>query len=150
MSAHPAVLTLASPLPQPPLAPQQQHIRKFHPAMMLGGVLLKKWTVYKLGSNYGWPLVYRRLLEQSQVHVPPEHRPAVRVALKKAFRSPTQVFVLARDSHVGAFLQQLIGDGAAALPRPVRGLVEFVVDSTVGSTFGGKVVKDIHKKNAKK
>jgi len=51
---------------------------------------------------------------------------------------------------VAAFLQQVTGEGAAMLPRPVRSLLEYVVDSTLGSSFGGKVAKDLDKRAAKK
>ena len=127
-----------------------QQVRAFHPAVLLGGLALKKWTLYKLGSNYGWPLVYRRLLEQNKLRVAAEHQGKVQQALAKAFRSPAQIFELARDSHVAAFLQQVTGEGAAMLPRPVRSLLEYVVDSTLGSSFGGKVAKDLDKRAAKK
>jgi hypothetical protein len=134
----------------PAMVPAAQQVRSFHPAVLLGGLALKKWTLYKLGSNYGWPLVYRRLLEQNKLRVAAEHQGKVQQALAKAFRSPAQIFELARDSHVAAFLQQVTGEGAAMLPRPVRSLLDYVVDSTLGSTFGGKVAKDLDKRVTKK
>ena len=114
--------------------------RHIHPGIWAGALLLKKWTVYKAASDYGWPRVHRRLLEQNRVHVPPEHQPAVRKAVGMLIRYPTQIFSTIRDTpHLGPFLRSAaegVSEGARALPQPVQSLLRAVLASTeTGKTF---------------
>eukprot|EP00937_MAST-01D_sp_MAST-1D-sp2_P007829 g7829.t1 len=120
--------------------------RNFHPIALLGGVLLKKWTVYKAASEYGWPRVYRRLLEKNREHVPPEHQAGVRMAVSAYIRTPTRVFGAVRDSpYVGALLQRLTADIASGasnnLPAPVVSLLKTVAQSTEA----GKTLSELKK-----
>ena len=116
------------------------HARNFHPVAFAGALLLKKWTVYKAGSEYGWPRVYRRLLEKNREIVPVEHQAAVKLAIGAALRSPTQIFAIVRESpDAGRFLHAVgtgVRSGAGALPEPVQALLSTVAKSTeVGKTF---------------
>ena len=116
------------------------HARNFHPVALAGALLLKKWTVYKAGSEYGWPRVYRRLLEKNREIVPAEHQADVKEAIAGVLRSPTQLFSIVRESpDAGRFLHAVatgVRSGARALPEPVQILLSTVVKSTeVGKTF---------------
>ena len=122
------------------LTPRCAPARNFHPVALAGALLLKKWTVYKAGSEYGWPRVYRRLLEKNREIVPTEHQADVKEAIAAALRSPTQIFNIVRESpDAGRFLHAVgtgVRTGARALPEPVQTLLSAVAKSTeVGKTF---------------
>lgn len=108
-----------------------------HPLVILGALLAKKaaaLTLYQYGSRYGWPRVYRRILEANRRLTPPSQQPLVRAAVKAAFIVPartsevianTEVYRLAmraleeqqREHAIGprtaAALQRVLANGVA-------------------------------------
>ena len=43
--------------------------RFFHPLLWGAAVLAKKTVMYKAAGTYGWPRIYKRLREQTNMHV---------------------------------------------------------------------------------
>lgn len=84
-----------------------------HPLFFVGLLLAKKAvavSLYTAGSRYGWPRVYRRLLEASARVTPPGRRPAVARALALTLRAPARGLEALRNSEVGAVLTRAAED----------------------------------------
>src|SRR5689334_4792759 len=79
---------------------QQRH---FHP-LLWAGLAAKKLFVFNMAEQYGIPRIYRRLLELDKriSTQTPEHRAAVRSALKSAIRFPNDA-VRFIERNTGAF-----------------------------------------------
>ena len=77
------------------------------PWLALGAALLAKKAIaaslYKAGAAYGWPKLYRRLLEVNRSATPPASRAAVRTALSSAFRLPQTAAAVLQDPAVRDF-----------------------------------------------
>ena len=64
-------------------------------------MFLKKATLWKAASSYGYPRIYRRLREQTREHVPNKvQRALVDRAIAEAIRAPTRALVMLTDSEV--------------------------------------------------
>jgi hypothetical protein len=74
-----------------------------HPLVLLGALLVKKaaaLTLYQYGSRYGWPRVYRRILEANRRLTPPAQQPFVRAAIKAAFIVPAKTGEVIANTEV--------------------------------------------------
>jgi len=74
------------------------------PPALIGALVVKKMAgfgMYQAASNYGWPRVYKRILEQSRVHMPKESQILIRESVRAAIESPLKIYNVIADSHVG-------------------------------------------------
>ena len=74
------------------------------PPALIGALVVKKMAgfgMYQAASNYGWPRVYKRILEQSRVHMPKESQKLIRGSVRAAIESPLKIYHVIADSHVG-------------------------------------------------
>ena len=81
------------------------------PPALIGAMFVKKLTsyaVYQTASNYGWPRVYKRILELNKVHTPLHHQDAVRYAVRGAIESPLQIYNVITDSKVVDFAKNVV------------------------------------------
>ena len=77
----------------------------------LGAFVLKKVSalaIYNTASAYGWPRVYKRILEQSRIHVPPQDQVFVQRCVRGAIEKPTEMYVYMRDSKVIDFAKSYV------------------------------------------
>ncbi len=105
----------------------QAGVTMVHPFGVLGLLLLKKtaaYQTYKALSAYGWPRVYRRLMEQNRVLTPKAAQPVVADAVKSALRSPTTAYRGLQTPEVRRFVDRLSGIRPLAMPGALRSLVE--------------------------
>lgn len=92
-----------------------------NPLLFVGLVLAKKAlavALYTAGRRYGWPRVYRRLLEANSRVTPRDRQPVVRRVVAHALRMPSATAAAARDSDVYrvavASIEELQRKGGAA------------------------------------
>jgi hypothetical protein len=123
----------------------RSNAREFHPLAFLGALVVKKAFVYSALSKYGFPRVYRRLLEQNRLNVALEHQPTVKRSIERIFRSPTELFTAALDSQTAAFLRTVIKNKSTNLPPALLTVAEQVLESSPA----GKVVKELEKHRKK-
>jgi hypothetical protein len=74
------------------------------PPALIGALIVKKMAgfgMYQAASNYGWPRVYKRILEQSRIHMPEESQVLIRGSVRAAIESPLKIYTAITDSHVG-------------------------------------------------
>ena len=73
------------------------------PFLLLAGLLLAKKAVlaslYVAAKQYGWPRVYRRLLEANKKLMTSQQQHTVRTTIKLAMRLPTQAADLLEKSN---------------------------------------------------
>lgn len=78
------------------------------PWLALGAFLVAKKaiaaSIYAAGSRYGWPRVFRRLVEFNKRVTPAGSQRAVQSAIKQGFRLPLAAVQLLRDPSVQLFL----------------------------------------------
>jgi len=88
-----------------------------HPWLLFGAVVLAKkaiaGSIYVAGKKYGWPRVYRRLLEYNRKVTPAANQKAVRSAVAAGFRLPGEAFKILQREEVQKFLA-VIGDSKFA------------------------------------
>ena len=78
-------------------------------------MFLKKATLWKAASSYGYPRIYRRLREQTREHVPNKvQRALVDRAIAEAIRAPTRALVMLTDSEVYPVLEKIARQGDAS------------------------------------
>ena len=95
--------------------------RRIHPLLWGAALLVKKSVVYKAASVYGYPRIYRRLREQTKIHVAdPLTRQHVNNLVKHAIRAPTQAYLTFEDTEVHKTLTKILAAGGtqaqASLP----------------------------------
>jgi tetratricopeptide (TPR) repeat protein len=91
-----------------------KHARAFHPLLWGGALFLKKATLWKAASSYGYPRIYRRLLEQTREHVPdPVRRKHANRAIAGAIRAPQEALAMLTDSEVYPVLEKIARRGDA-------------------------------------
>jgi hypothetical protein len=91
------------------------------PLAWLGLLAAKKAvavSVYMIGKRYGWPRVYRRILEANTRYTPPGQRDAVRRLVKRGFYLPEQAEAIVKDSAVFQLLSRMVLDRHGQLARP--------------------------------
>jgi hypothetical protein len=116
------------------------------PFAAAGGILFKKATMYALAANYGFPRLYRRLLEQNRKLTPKDQQWIVREGLRRALRTPTEAYNVVRDSRVYSFFQKVVQQQSSKLNPVVRTVAETIL----GSTKIGKNLKELDKFRPKK
>ena len=63
--------------------------------------------MYQAASTYGWPRVYKRVLELNRIHTPLHHQGAVRFAVRGAIESPLKIYDVITDSKVVEFAKNV-------------------------------------------
>lgn len=97
-----------------------------NPLVIMGLLAVKKAiavSIFMAGQRYGWPRVYRRVLEYNRRLMPSAQQPLVRSAVRDAFRIPGHAAKLLEHSEVYTLAQRYIeeqrkkgiGMGAVAL-----------------------------------
>ena len=90
----------------------KQGTRRIHPFLWGAALLVKKSVVYKAASTYGYPRIYRRLREQTKIHVAdPLTRLHVDNLIKQAIRAPTQAYAAFEDTEVHNALTKILATG---------------------------------------
>jgi len=87
------------------------------PLIALGAFLLAKKAIvialFKMGSAYGWPRIYRRCLEWNKSITRPTSQKHVRNAIASGFRLPGKCASLLKDPHVQNLLSTAADSSAA-------------------------------------
>ena len=69
----------------------------FPAGYLLGGIVLKKLsalTVYNTASAYGWPRVYKRILEQTKLHVKSiDDQKHIQYVVRSAIEKPAEMYI---------------------------------------------------------
>jgi hypothetical protein len=81
-------------------------VRMIHPAILVGAFAVKKLTVFKAAQSYGWPRVYRRIVEGIRATLPKSDQEGVQNSIKSAFRLPDKAVTLVTDSGVLNFAKK--------------------------------------------
>jgi hypothetical protein len=80
-----------------------------HPVLLFAGLFVAKKAVavslYMAGKRYGWPRVYRRVLEYNKKLTPLPQQAGVVNAVKKAFHFPTQALQVIQSQEAYQFLK---------------------------------------------
>lgn len=113
------------------------------------------FALWKAGSRYGWPRVYRRLLEYSNRVSPVEARPVIRTALKTSLRFPSRALEAYKGKEVQDFIDRIehskfakgyhpyAGLSLSALIKTVRALPEsFLQDLAKGAAAQEEAEKE--------
>lgn len=92
-----------------------------HPLALLGLLAVKKAaaaSLYVAGKRYGWPRVYRRILEHNRRLMPAQSQALVRSAVADAFRMPAHAARILETSEVYQLAQRALEEQRArgALP----------------------------------
>ena len=119
-----------------PLQFQQQQQRQVHflPFLGLWGAKhLSAWTIYNASKAYGWPRVYRRLLEQNRLlnAANPALQKQTQELIRMAIAAPPK-FAAQVGRHAEAvtqFLQRIAERAEPNLPRFLVAAIKFVVNS---------------------
>jgi len=88
------------------------------------------WNGYLALSAYGWPRVYRRVLEHTRKHMPEAERARVNASIKQAIRVPGQATTILTESHVGRFLQNYVDRAVGEKPSLVVVFARTLLDRT--------------------
>ena len=109
------------------------------------------WTFYYAADSYGWPRIYRRLLEANRTANAddPASQRLVRDSLKLVLRTPTQAYSVLADNEI----LQKVGAVASELGAPyAKNTPDFLKD--LGTTIAkrtktGKIVQDLEKERSR-
>ena len=84
----------------------------FPAGYLLGGIVLKKLsalTIYNTASAYGWPRVYKRILEQTKLHVKSiDDQKHIQYVVRSAIEKPAEMYIFLKDSKVVDFAEKYI------------------------------------------
>jgi len=87
------------------------------PWLALGALILAKKalavSLYKAGASYGWPRLYRRLLETNRRVSPPSSRQLVQRSIASTFRFPQTALSILQDPVLRNFLNALAATSTA-------------------------------------
>ena len=73
------------------------------------GKKVAAWAFLEAGSKYGWPRVYRRLLETTNVYIEsPLQRSRVRALIKQSMIVPGKAYKLIFDSETMRFAERVV------------------------------------------
>lgn len=87
--------------------------RRLHPLAIAALWGAKKVVVLGAANRYGWPLIYRRLAEQSRYLIEDvSTRVYVNARIREAIRAPTQAYDVLTDSKVASLMAKIIEAGA--------------------------------------
>lgn len=100
---------------------------------LLGAVLLKKTVFIVAIQRYGFPRLYRRLLEQNRFIVPTVHQKSTASAIKMAFLKPTQILnIIGENDYVRKILSTLSegrGQYGSIIPKFLVDLSKILLDA---------------------
>lgn len=86
--------------------------RHINPLFVLPVMIAKKaaaWAFVEAGSTYGWPRVYRRLLEGTNIYIQSKpQRARVKSLIKEAIVIPGRAHKLVFDSEAVAFAEKMV------------------------------------------
>ena len=129
------------------------------PPALIGALFVKKLTsyaMYQAASNYGWPRVYKRVLELNRIHTPLQHQETVRFAVRGAIESPLKIYNVITDSKVVDFAKnvaqsnEIINDEkfktSAQPPSFLMGLASIVAKSNTPMKFLSALEEEAKKK----
>ena len=130
-------------------------VRAFHPILWGGAMFLKKATLWKAASDYGWPRIYRRLVEQTREHVPdPVQRANVNNAIAGAIRAPAEALTLVTDSSVYPVLEKIAKQGDVQakkiMPPFVYALIRAGLEATAPVKYSAGVRSAVKRRGATK
>ena len=120
-------------------------------AVVLKALHVNVWTFYYAADSYGWPRVYRRILEANRAAnaADPAAQRLVADSLKLVLRTPTQAYTVLADNEVlrrvGAVAEELTAPYAANTPDFLKDLGS----SIVKRTKAGKIVNDLEKERSR-
>ena len=84
----------------------------FPAGYLVGAFVLKKisaLSIYSAASTYGWPRVYKRILEQSRIHIQsPQDQKTIQYCVRSAIEQPTEMYIYLKDSKVVDLAQKYI------------------------------------------
>lgn len=144
---------LNSVAPSASLLFRRKDRRSFHP-LFFAGMLLKKATFWAAMNSYGYPRAYRRILEQTKIHVEPQHRQHVNNLVKSAFRAPTEFYSAISDSKVYPALVKIAkqGDDTAkkAMPPFLYTLIRAALEASAPVKYSAGVRSAVHRKSQMK
>ena len=82
-----------------------------HPFLLFGLLAAKKavaYAAYKAGQRYGWPRVYRRVLEYNRAITPLSQQAYVRGVVKSAFHAPEKMAEALKDNLVFQLAMKMV------------------------------------------
>lgn len=120
---------------------------------MWGAKHLSTWTIYNACKAYGWPNVYRRLLEQNRMinHNNPAVQKTTKDAIRMAIEAPPKFVGQLSTEYskvVQPFLQQIINisETNTMMPRFMVAMIKYVLNSQKPV----KLVQDLAEAGAKR
>ena len=118
---------------------QQQQQRQIHflPFLGLWGAKhMTAWTLYNACKSYGWPKVYRRLLEQNRIlHRQAPGNAAIEEAARRAIRLAIEAppkFAAQLSQHVETLrplLDYVTSQAQPRLPEFIVAIAKFILNS---------------------
>lgn len=116
-----------------PLQVQKRQIH-FLPFLGIWGAKhLSAWTLYNACKNYGWPKVYRRLLEQNRQfnRADPVLQARIQSLIRMAIETPPKFAsqVASQVQIIIPFLNQLVERAQPNLPPFLVAIAKFIVNS---------------------
>ena len=91
-----------------------------HPLLFLGLLAAKKsvvYAAYRAGSRYGWPRVYRRVLEYNRAFTPKDQQSGVKSLVKRALHSPEQLADAVKNNAVFQLAVKLVENPPGGVGR---------------------------------
>ena len=119
--------------------------RSLHPLLWAGALLAKKSIVYKAASTYGYPRIYKRLLEQTKIHVEPATRPHVNHLIKTSIRAPTQAYAAVMDTEVHRAITKIIAAGDNTAQTNLPPFMYTLLETAVEGLLPVKATRDVQK-----
>jgi tetratricopeptide (TPR) repeat protein len=107
-------------------------------------LLVKKGVVYKAANSYGWPRIYKRLLEQTKIHVEIDTRPHVNHLIKTAIRAPTEAYAAVMDTEVHKALTKIVDVANTSAKTTLPPFLYTLVSTAVEGLLPVRAGKDIH------
>ena len=112
--------------------------RNFHPALLIGTLLVKKIVAFSAMNAYGFPRIYRRLLEQNKVFIPAYAQKQTAAAIRLGFDYPTRIYSIVRDEeYVRLLLSSIAKSGshitedATRIPTALAEISKTIIDMVV-------------------
>lgn len=94
--------------------------KEINPIVVLPLMIGKKlaaWAFLEAGSKYGWPRVYRRLLETTNAYIEsPLQRKRVRTLIKDSMIVPGKAYKLIFDSETMRFAERVVKEARHSGP----------------------------------
>jgi len=97
----------------------------------LKAVAVKKvgaFGLYHASKSYGFPRVYRRLLEANRLYTPPERRSQVQKSLAQLFRAPSKAYTVVKHSHLYDLAKSSAANGIPNAPPFLMGILKVIAE----------------------